>query len=177
FGGLVGTGLVAATLLGRPGVGAAATTLNATGDAYVYGGSATKNFGTANPEIASASQYRTLIKFDTSGIAAGTQLNSVDLLLYATDSISSGGFQVHPEAVAWSESGVTWNNQPSWNSKVLASSGAVVAGRTLDISLGATSVNTGAETDLALTYSSGGIQAKVASREDPAHPPQLVVVS
>jgi len=165
-----------AVLLGNPSRAAAASTLVPTADAYVYSGSSTKNFGSANPEDASASAYRTLLRFDTSSIPAGASVTAADLRLYPMTTMSSGGVQAHPEAAGWSETGVTWANQPAWNTKVLATSGAVTANTTLDIVLPVTAVTTGGETDLALTYSSSGMVAKLASREDPVNPPQLSVV-
>ncbi len=83
---------------------------------------------------------------------------------------------MHPEGTGWTETGVTWSNQPSWNNGVLSTSGTVTANTSLVITLPVTSIAISGETDFALTYSPSGIAETLASREDASHPPQLTVV-
>ncbi len=61
-----------------------------------------------------AARARSLVKFDLSGVPAGTQLDSANLQLYFDQDHTTGGFAVPMEArrvtATWSESTVTWNN-------------------------------------------------------------------
>jgi hypothetical protein len=156
----------------------ATATLTPTADALVNHGATTTNYGSVTPLAASASSYRSLLRFDTSGIDPSTRtVTGATLRIYNTVGLSSGGVQVHPEADSWQEGTVTWANQPAWDPTVLAVSGPPVARRWLSIPLPASAVRAGGATDLGLDYSVSSAIARFSSREDPSNPPELLVTS
>jgi Calcineurin-like phosphoesterase/Purple acid Phosphatase, N-terminal domain len=160
---------------GVPAQAASSVTLQASAETYVYSGATGSNFGAADPTLFSAGSYRGLLKFDTSGLL-GTTISSVTLKVYSTVTLSSGGVAVHPEGDSWTESAVTWSNQPTWNTQTLATSSTPTSGVWISISLPVSSVNAGGITDLGLSYSAAGVIGRVAGRTG-GYPPQLVITS
>jgi hypothetical protein len=152
------------------------STLNPSADTYVYSGAQTTAYGSTNPLLVSASSYRGLLRFDTSGVAAGS-FTSATLRLYATVGLASGGVQVRPGGSGWTESGTTWANQPAWSSQILATSGTQTSPGWISIPLPAGAVNAGGDTNLGLSYSVASTIERIASREDPSNSPQLVLSS
>jgi hypothetical protein len=70
------------------------------------------------------SQQRSFVMFDISSIPAGATVSAASLTLCRTN--GSGGARTHElraATSAWSESGVTWNTQPS----LAGSSGATIS--------------------------------------------------
>ena len=97
--------------------------LDPTADSYVYGGSASSNYGTAVDLIVkdgSGTTYdrMTYLKFDLSGIS-GT-ISSATLKLYC-NKLENGApaiakaFTVASDS--WTETGITWNNAPATGSQ------------------------------------------------------------
>jgi hypothetical protein len=158
---------------------ASTTTLNPTGDTYVDTNHSGTNYGTANPLWATSSGTRALVRFNTStsGIApSGSSLASAVLKLYVTNnSVTSGGFEVHPEDDSWTESGTTWSNQPTWSTTTLATSGTPGSGQWVTITLPVSAVNTTGNTSVGLIYTVSGANTQFSSREDSAHKPQLIL--
>jgi len=153
------------------------TTLAPTADTLVYQGAPASSYGTTNPLLASAGSYRSLLRFDTSGIAPSATVTGVTLRLYSTVGLSSGGVQVHPQSAAWDETTTTWSNQPAWNPSVLATSATPASPGWLSIPLPATSITAGGNTNIGIGYSVAQMIERVASREDAGNPPQLVVTT
>lgn len=145
-----------------------------TADAYILSTNGTTNFGSANPLRASSVTNRSLLKFDTSSIPANATITSVRLQIYSTNSLG-GAYRVHEALDSWTEAGVTWNNQPTWNSTVLASSGIATTNTSLSITLPASSVVRAGNTNYGLDYSTSGVVGLFSSREDGTNPPRLIV--
>lgn len=135
-------------------------------DTYVYGGAPGPSYGGSAELDASASQYRSLLRFP---LPAGT-VDTCTLHLYSTVAPSSGGIQVHPEATGWTES-TTWSSQPAWNSTVLATTSTPSLNATVSVDVPCSS---GSEADFGLSFSVAGWIQRVASRES-AHAPTLTV--
>jgi fibronectin type 3 domain-containing protein len=138
--------------------------------AYVYSGSSGTNFGSTDPLLFSASSYRTLLEFDTSSIPAGATITSVSLAVTPTLTETSGGVEVHPEASGWSQSTLTWANQPSWNAAVLGTSAIPTAGQALSVALPASAVTAAGFTDLGFRFTTSGIIFKIDGASNTAHP-------
>jgi hypothetical protein len=153
------------------------TTLAPSADTYLYQGLPAATYGSVTPLLGSAGSYRSLLRFDTSRIAAGASVTGVTLKLYATVGLISGGVQVHPAADSWTEAGTSWSSQPAWNSQVLATSSTQSSPGWISITLPPAAVTPGANTDFGLTYSVAQMIERVSSREDPSHAPQLVVTT
>lgn len=150
-------------------------TLTPTADSYIDSSLASSNFGSANPLIASAAVRRALLKFNTA-LPPGSTVSSVSIRLYARSSPSSGGYEIHPEADSWTESTVTWTNQPAWNTAVLATGSKPVSGTWVTIPLPVNSVNTLGNSNFGIRFSVSGINAQFSSREDAINKPQLVII-
>ena len=82
-----------------------------------------------------------------------------------------------PAAPGWDETTTNWSNQPAWNPTVLGRSATPAAPGWLSISLPTSSVTAGGDSAFALDYSVAGMIERVASRESPIDPPQLVVTT
>ena len=105
--------------------------IGSSADAQVVEGSPTSNYGSAtNMYVASADggdylNERAWVKFDVSGqIPAGATINSAKLRLYCwkADTADNMVAAVHGSTVdTWTESGITWNSQPSYDATALAS--------------------------------------------------------
>jgi hypothetical protein len=152
--------------------GSATTTVNlpTLQAAYVYSGSSTTNYGSTDPLLCSASSYRTFLEFDTSAIPAGATITGVELQFTPAISETSGGVEVHPEASGWSQSTVTWANQPAWNTAVIGTSSVPTSGTALFVNLPVSAVHTGSLTDLGLRFTLSGVVFKIKGASNAAAP-------
>jgi acid phosphatase type 7 len=89
--------------------------INPSADTYVDTNHATTTYSTTNPLWATSSGTRSFLRFNTNvAVPAGKVITGASLKIYVTNNaVSTGGFEVHPEADTWTESGATWNNQPT----------------------------------------------------------------
>jgi acid phosphatase type 7 len=161
-------------LLGTAGTAqAASTTITATEDTYTSQGNASATHG-ANGSLTvngAPGERRAYVKFVVTGIPADSTEVTAVLRLWASRS-SSATFTARAVPSSWTESTLTWNNQPPLGAAVASVTG-VTAGQyqELDVSSHVTGNGTFA---LALTGSS--TQVGFASTESSAgHPPQLAV--
>lgn len=83
-------------------------------DTYVSSSSAASNYGTAASITVSAPKTAYL-KFDLSGVPAGTTVNKATLRLYVNAVTAGGQFDIYNllPTPTWSESTVTYNNRPA----------------------------------------------------------------
>jgi hypothetical protein len=133
--------------------------------------------GSVTPLLSLASSYRSLLRFDTSGVSPSATVSPATLRVFSTVGLTSGGVQVHPEADGWDEATTTWADQPAWNATVLATSTTPTGPGWLSIALSASAVIAGGNTSVGLSYSVSGVIDRLASREDPTNPPQLVITT
>jgi Domain of unknown function (DUF4082)/WD40-like Beta Propeller Repeat len=156
---------------------AGSSSSNPTADTYVSSVNATTNYSTANPLQATDNQNRAFLRFDTSAsVPSGHTVTGATLKIYDTDiAVTTGGFEVHPETDTWTESGATWNNQPTWDTTALGTSPTPTTNSWVTVSLPASAVSTSGNTSLGVRYTINSSSAKFASREDSTHKPQLIV--
>jgi hypothetical protein len=157
------------------GGGGGSTTVTATADARVDSSVPTTNFGTVALRVDGSPDVRSYVKFDTTSLTGTIQ--SVTLRIYATSS-QTLGFDVYAVGdSSWTETGLTYANQPSGSiaPTKLGSSGAVVAGTWKTIDVTALVKTPGVQSVVLETTSSTALA--LASREDAAHAPQLVVTT
>jgi hypothetical protein len=92
-------------------------------DTYVDQANPTVNHGADtqfNMGYASSQRRVSLLKFDTSGIAAGKKVKRVDLKLYAQDGGRVGHWRIHPNTQDFDEASATWASHDSkWDTNVL----------------------------------------------------------
>jgi hypothetical protein len=156
-----------------PGGGSA--TVTATADAKVVSSSPTTNYATTALRVDALPDVRSYVKFDTSTITGPVQ--SATLRIWATSS-QSVGFDVFAVGdSSWTETGLTYATQPSGSisSTKLGSSGAVTAGTWKTVDVTALITAPGVYSVVLQTTSSTALA--LASREDAAHAPQLVLTS
>ncbi len=166
------TALVAADLPAA----AATTTFTPVADTYVADNAPTTNFGTSGQLGVDASEVkRSFLKFTVSGVT-GT-VTSAKLRLHtdtaAGSESTSGGTWKLMSSTTWSETGVTWNNQPAIDGATLGTLGAVAVNTWYEIDVTSQITGNG-------TFSIGGAStstngADYDSRETGATAPQLVI--
>jgi peptidoglycan/xylan/chitin deacetylase (PgdA/CDA1 family) len=151
--------------------GTVTTTLNPTADAYVNQAAPTTNYGSALVLNAGASPtMRSYLKFVIPRLN-NTTIASATLRVYANTS-STAGVSVRSAGNNWAESTIRWNGSPSPGA-IVASSGPVTAGTWVELNV-TPLVASNATRTMALTGL--GVPAlSLASREDAAHAPHLVV--
>jgi hypothetical protein len=132
-------------------------------DAYVDQASADSNFGTGNSLHVQSSALqpsvlgprRTVIEFDLASIPTFCSVTAATLRLYATSAVGGRTIQALQASASWTETGVTWNNQP-------ATTGAVASGssgpglRTWDVTSQVQSMYSGANNGFLLRDSDEG---------------------
>ncbi|MGZ4616746.1 MAG: CBM96 family carbohydrate-binding protein [Actinomycetes bacterium] len=153
------------------GSGPSTLTFTPVADSYVQSDTATTNYGTAARVVADASPLRRgLLKFTVSGLSAAPK--SAVLRLSCVDGSSVGGVFHRVADTTWTETGVTWNNQPPADSATLGSLGSVSAGTTYSVDV--TSLVKGNGT-YSIEFDSGSTNGAYYSSREGATPPQLVV--
>ncbi|HSV37469.1 MAG TPA: DNRLRE domain-containing protein [Nocardioidaceae bacterium] len=164
--------------LSAPTASAAVSTFTPVADTYVANNATGTNFGTSGQLGVDNSEIkRSFIRFNVSGIT-GT-VTSAKLRLHVDDVSGSespnGGTWKLMSNTTWSETGVTWNNQPAIDGTTLGTLGGVA--RNTWVELDVTGKITGDG-----TYSIGGTSssnngADYDSRETGALAPQLVITT
>lgn len=95
-------------------------TLSPAGDSYVNQNSPTTNYGTATSlSVRSTTtgtpdtNQRTFIQFGLSSVPSSSTIQSARLRLYLYQApAASRNYDAHRVTATWSETGITWNNQP-----------------------------------------------------------------
>jgi chitodextrinase len=155
------------------GGGSGGTTLTAVADAKVDASTPSTNFGTVALKVDNSPDVRSYLRFDASGISGTVQ--SAQLRIWAT-SAQSVGFDAYPVTDStWTESGLTYANQPTAIGAKLGSSGAVTASTWKAIDVTSFVKNAGVYNFVLRTTSSTALS--LSSREDTAHAPQLVLTT
>ena len=149
---LVATGIGFAALLGVTSesvtVHTAASSISPTictlsaadADSYVSSGSTSSNFGSATTLNVQASgvlgsDMRTFVEFSLSScsIPASSLVTAASLELYLYGAPNAGRtYDVHRVTASWTETGITWNNQPG---TVASATASVSTGTTNNVTL------------------------------------------
>jgi len=97
--------------------------LSPTDDAYVRSSNPNNKYGSAKElwvQNFDGNLVRSWVKFDLSPIPSGSTINGAELTLYLSGSYMAAGqeYNLHHSNndASWSEGGITWNNQPSFDS-------------------------------------------------------------
>jgi len=161
-----------------PSAHAATTTLTPTADTFVADYGPGTNFGTRTALSVDASAVkRTFIAFTVADVTE--PISSVKLRLHVDDLAGAdsdvGGTWALMSDTTWSETLVTWNNQPAIDGATLGTLGPVVRNTWVELDLTGMITGNG-------TYSIGGTStstngAEYDSRESGATAPQLVIAT
>jgi hypothetical protein len=170
---------VATAAVAFPSAAAATTTtFFATADTYVQDTSPSTNFGTATQlKVDSSPVLRTFLKFTVSGLPT-EPVTSATLRIHTANtnkaSSSVGGIFGSVSDTTWSETAMTWNNQPAIGA-TLGTLGSVSRNTWYQIDV--TSAITGNGTYSIGATSTSTNDAIYDSRETGANAPQLVVTT
>jgi hypothetical protein len=92
-------------------------TLTASADSYIDQANSGTNYGTATTlnvqAAASSKNQRTLVQFTLPTLPAHCAITAATMRLYATTAKTGRTYQAYQVAAAWTETGVTWTNQPA----------------------------------------------------------------
>jgi acid phosphatase type 7 len=155
---------------------AATTTFTPVADTYVDSSSPATNFGTAGQlGVDNSPIKRIFLRFDVSGLV--DPVTSAKLRIHVDDVKSArsnnGGTFSSMTNITWSETAVTWNNQPAIDGATLGSLGSVSRNTWYEIDV--TSFVTGNGTFSIGATSPSNDDAGYDSRETGATAPQLVI--
>ncbi|WP_067462138.1 CBM96 family carbohydrate-binding protein [Actinomadura macra] len=178
FTGVLGASALAVLTLSGGAASAAVQTFTPVADTHVASDAAGTNFGTAGTlGVDNSPIKRTFLKFTVSGVTE--TVSSVKLRVHTDDSSgavsNNGGTFKAMTDTAWSETGVTYNNQPAINGTTLGSLGSVSRNTWYEIDV--TSLVAGNGTYSIGVTSSSSDGADYDSRESGALAPQLVVTT
>jgi hypothetical protein len=150
-------------------------TIYPTADAYTFRNSPYTNYANTTTLLVDYSpEARTYFKFDVSGVT-GKQVVSAKLRLYAVDPSDAGGRLHRVSSNSWTETGITWNNKPSYNSTVVGSIGSVVANAWYEIDV-KSQITANGTYSFALESTSTNGADYVSRQGASANRPRLVVV-
>jgi hypothetical protein len=155
-------------------------TLGASADSWLLESSSTSNYGNDSVlkvDTKSGANARALVRFSLPTIPAGCQVVDAKLRLYAGSYKTGRTIDAYAVTASWSESGVTWSNQPApVGSAAGTASGAGYREWNVTGQLGSTySTNTGFLVR-DRSEGGGGVEQAYHSREKGTdNPPQLVV--
>jgi hypothetical protein len=156
------------------GGGPGTTTLTAVADAKVDASTPATNFATAALRVDASPDVRSYVKF-TTGALTGT-VQKVTLRIWATSAQSVGYDAAGVGDSSWTETGLTYANQPSASiGAKLGSSGPVTAATWTSVDV--TAFVKAAGTFSFVLQTTSGTALALASREDAAHAPQLVITT
>lgn len=164
----------AIALQSPPAAQAAPTTFTPIADTYVDNGSPATNFGTSSQFVVDNTPIRrSFLKFTVSGLTEAVSSAKLRIHVTSSGNSSNGGTWKSMTDTTWSETGVTYNNQPTIDGTTLGTLGSVANSTWYEIDV--TSYVTGNG-----TYSFGGTSANsngayYNSRETGATAPQLVI--
>jgi len=115
--------LISLLLIGIGGdVFAATKTINPSADSYVAADTPTTKYGSdSTVAIGTHTEILAYIKFNLSSIPSGSTINNAKLRLYCTTIIDNGSVLISRASSIWTESGVTWNNRPGWETPIVTS--------------------------------------------------------
>jgi PKD repeat protein len=149
-------------------------TLTAIADSTTNEANKSANFGTivtVRVKDRTGASFRAHVKFDLAGVS-GT-VTSAKLRLFVTDPSGNGG-SVYPVSSSWTETGLTWNNQPALPASSIASLGPVAAGAWKEVDVTSAVSGTG-QVSFALSGGTSDVAAYTSREGTSANRPQLVL--
>jgi hypothetical protein len=171
------TALAVLPLLGglaSTGAEADAASLTVAADSYTSQSSAAATHGTVTylgTDAIAGAERRAYLKFSVSSIPVGATNVTAALRIYA-QSASAATFTVYTTAPTWTESALTWNNQPALGSKVTSKVGVKTGINDLDVSWKVTANGTYSF----VVRNSSTTQVNFTSKDSTSsHPAQLVL--
>jgi PKD repeat protein len=160
------------TVHGAPPPATGLLVVPATEDARVKEAQPAKNFGadlSLQVRLRAGQQHRSFLSFTVTGLDGPPV--SVRLRLFSTDGSPDGG-SLYPVLGPWSESTVTWSNQPPCGTTPLGAMGVVATGTWAEVDLTPIVTGNGVYSWGLVT---GSNNAAMFSSSETSNPPQLVI--
>ncbi len=159
-----------------PSAAAATSTFTPVADTYVNSGSASTNYGTSTQlGVDNSPVKRTFLRFTVTGLTEA--VTTAKLRLHVDDvsgaASNNGGTLKTMSNLTWSETGVTWNNQPAIDGTTVGSLGNVSRNTWYELDVTAAISGNGTFSFALTSPSSNG--ADYDSRESGTTAPQLIV--
>jgi len=156
-------------------------TASANADSWIDQSSSSSNFGTdaiLKVRSQSGGNYRALVRFSLPAQPSGCTVTLATLRLYAVASTTGRTLQALQLASSWSESGVTWSNQPA-TTGTAATTTSGLGYREWAVTSQVQAMYSGANDGFLVrdqTEDGGGAEQSLHSREKaPDNPPELVI--
>jgi large repetitive protein len=156
-------------------------TLSSTGDSWVLSSSPSSNYATdsvAKVVSKSGDNARALVRFTLPTIPAGCQVTSAQLRMFAGGSSAGRTLQAFRASGAWTETGVTWSNQPA-TAGAAATTASGSGWRQWSVRDQVTAMYAGTNHGFVIrdaTENGGGSEQQLHTKEKaPDNPPQLIV--
>ncbi|MFJ2082605.1 DNRLRE domain-containing protein [Micromonospora chokoriensis] len=167
----------AVVVTGAGSASAASVTFTPVADTYVQSDTASTNYGTSTQIVVDNSPVRrSFLRFTVSGVSGTVTSAKLRLRTISGNSGSdAGGTFRQMSNTTWSETGTTWNNQPTIDGATLGTVGAVSGNTWYEVDV--TAAVTGNGTYSFGATSASGDGAYYDTRESGADAPQLVVTT
>jgi len=158
-------------------------TASSNADSWVDQQSATNNFGSDSilkvRSLTGSSNMRAYVRFGLPALPSGCTVTLATLRLYAGSAASGRTLNVYEVASSWTESGVTWNNQPS-ETGVPATAVSGAGWREWTVTSHVQAMYSGSNNGFRIRDSVegaiGGFEQQFHSKEKaPDNPPELVI--
>lgn len=172
------------SLVGTRAASATTVTLQASADTYISSTNPSSNFGSSSTLLVGGGN-EALIQFDLSSLPATPTLTNAMLEVWVSQVNTSGAIDYHSVTSSWTESGVTFNTQPTTGALIAAIVPVTVTGFYISIDVtslaqqwqSTPSTNFGVEITAALAQPATSIG--LASRENSTvnEPPILVITT
>jgi primosomal replication protein N len=159
-------------------------TLGSVADSWVLQSSPSTNHRTDSvlkvDSKKSSNNARALVRFDLPAIPAGCQVTGASLRLYAGSATTGRTLSALRVTANWTESGVTWSNQPATTNTAAASVTSGSGWRQWNVLTQVQTMYTGSNygfliRDASESNSSGKEQQLHSREKSPDRPPELVI--
>ena len=158
-------------------------TVNSDADAYVRQDSATNNFGTATTVDVKADTggkiRRSLVHFALPSVPQYCSVTAAHLRLFASTGVTGRTLGAYQAAASWTETGVTWNNQPATTGSAVTVA-SVATNSTVDwtVTSQVQALYSGTNTGFIVkdqSETTGTTSQSFSTREAASNKPQLVI--
>ncbi len=151
--------------------------ITASNDTYISSDNPNSSYGKATELKATASAYRTFLRFDTKNRKppVGKTLTSAKLRVFTyRNKVNTGGYEIHESLIPWDPDRMTWNNQGSAYGKLVTTSSTPKSGQWMDISLPLNAVPFDHNAKFGIRYTVTLAGTSIGSVES-SHKPQLIL--
>lgn len=160
-------------------------TVTASADSWLDQGGPTSNFGSDSVlkvnSKGPSNNMRAMVQFNLPSLPSGCSVTSATLRLYNKSPVSGRTLSAYANAAAWTQNGVTWNNQPATSGSASTAATPAAAGwMQWDVTSQVQGMYSGSNNGFKVsdqTENGAGFEQQLDSLESGGNLPQLVVTS